>query len=72
VLEHNSATVAFGEYQGILRKARWLLRRHPDVMLLADRGFANHDLMDWLRLSSWHYAIRLPCDAVAGASRRQR
>jgi len=38
----------------------------PDVMLLADRGFANHDLMDWLRLSSWHYAIRLPCDAVAG------
>jgi len=27
VLEHNSATVAFGEYQGILRKARWLLRR---------------------------------------------
>lgn len=70
VLEHNSATVAFGEYQGILRKARWLLRRHPDVMLLADRGFANHDLMDWLRLSSWHYAIRLPCDVLLqGASR---
>jgi len=59
VLEHNSATVAFGEYQGYCEK-RWLLRRHPDVMLLlADRG-ANHDLMDWLRLSSWHYAIRLP------------
>jgi len=42
----------------------------PDVMLLADRGFANHDLMDWLRLSSWHYAIRLPCDVLLqGASR---
>jgi len=71
VLEHNSATVAFGEYQGILRK-RWLLRRHPDVMLLADRGFANHDLMDWLRLSSWH-AIRLPCDVLLqGQAIRQR
>jgi len=31
------------EYQPLLRKARWLLRHHPDVMVLADRGFANHD-----------------------------
>jgi len=45
VLEHGSATVAFKEYQPLLRKARWLLRHHHDVMLLADRGFANHDLM---------------------------
>jgi len=37
VLEHNSATVAFKEYRGVLQ-ARWLLRHHPDVMLLADRG----------------------------------
>lgn len=40
VLEHRSATVAFGEYQGLLRQAHWLLRHHPDVMLLADRGNA--------------------------------
>ena len=33
-----SATVAFKEYKVLLRKARWLLRHHPDVMLLADRG----------------------------------
>lgn len=38
VLEHGSATVAFQEYQPLLRKARWLLRQHGDVMLLADRG----------------------------------
>lgn len=70
VLEHNSATVAFGEYQPMLRKARWLLRHHPDVMLLADRGFANHQLMHWLAQSSWHYAVRLPCDVLLqGASR---
>lgn len=37
VLEHGSATVAFEEYQPVLRRARWLLRHHPDVMLLADR-----------------------------------
>lgn len=64
VLEHGSATVAFGEYQPILRKARWLLRQHPDVMLLADRGFANHQLMEWLQASRWHYCLRLPCDVL--------
>jgi hypothetical protein len=40
VLEHESATVAFLEYISLLRKARWLLRKYPDVMLLADRAFA--------------------------------
>jgi len=39
-LGFNSATVAFSEYRRLLRTARWLLRRHPDVMLLADRGNA--------------------------------
>jgi hypothetical protein len=43
VLEHSSATVAFKEYEVMLRKARWLLRGHSDIMLLADRGFTNHD-----------------------------
>lgn len=64
VLEHGSATVAFKEYKVLLRKARWLLRHHPDVMLLADRGFANHELMGWLRGSCWHYCLRLPCDVL--------
>ncbi|WP_369126597.1 transposase, partial [Vogesella mureinivorans] len=70
VLEHGSATVAFGEYKGLLRKARWLLRYHPDVMLLADRGFANHALMQWLRSSGWHYCLRLPCDVLLHGTRR--
>jgi len=33
-------------------------------MLPADRGFANHELMVWLRNSQWHYAIRLPRDVL--------
>lgn len=37
VLEHSSSTVAFGEYQPLLRRAHWLLRHHRAVMLLADR-----------------------------------
>lgn len=70
VLEHGSATVAFEAYQPLLRKARWLLRQHPDVMLLADRGFANHELMRWLQASRWHYCLRLPCDVILhGASK---
>ena len=73
VLEHGSATVAFKEYQSLLRKARWLLRQHPDVMLLADRGFANHELMGWLQASRWHYCLRLPCDVLLhGASKYPR
>jgi hypothetical protein len=72
VIEHDSATVAFGDYEKLLRKARWLLRGYCDVMLLADRAFACHDLMAWLKLTTWfgrctaqrHYALRLKCDVL--------
>lgn len=70
VLEHGSATVAFKEYKPLLRKARWLLRHHPDVMLLGDRGFANHDLMSWLLSCSWHYCLRVPSDVHLHGIRR--
>ena len=70
VIEHGSASVAFEQYQGLLRKARWLLRHHPDVMLLADRGFANHQLLQWLGCGAWHYCVRLPCDVVVQGARR--
>jgi hypothetical protein len=70
VLEHGSATVSFQEYKPLLRKARWLLRHHNDVMLLADRGFANHELMSWLQVSGWHYCLRLPADVLLHGARR--
>jgi len=62
VIEHPSASVSYSEYAPLLRKARWLLRAYPDVMLLADRGFANHQLLEWLKRSGWHWCIRLPSD----------
>lgn len=64
VLEHESATVAFSDYERLLRKVRWLLRGYSDVILLADRAFACHDLMAWLKLTNWHYALRLKCDVL--------
>lgn len=70
VLEHGSASVGFEQYKGLLRQARWLLRHHPDVMLLADRGFANHELMGWLKAGCWHYCLRLPCDVWLQGCRR--
>lgn len=70
VLEHGSATVAFREYQPLLRKAKWLLSHHPNVIMLADRGFANHNFLSWLQASSWHYCIRIPCDTRLHGIRR--
>ena len=39
-------------------------------MLLADRGFANHDLLAWLSQSRWRYCLRLPSDVVVHGPRR--
>ena len=64
VKEHNSATIGFEAYRPLLRKASWLLRKHQDVMLLADRGFANQALLRWVKLKTWHYSIRVPNDTL--------
>jgi Transposase DDE domain len=70
VMEHKSSTVRFIEYKPMLKLAHHLLSRYSDVMLLADRGFANHELMTWLENSNWHYCLRLPCDVVLHGARR--
>ena len=72
VIEHQSASVAFEVYQPLLRKASWLLRHHRDVMLLADRGFANQTLLKWLRHRQWHWAIRVPRDTLIHGVHRWR
>ncbi|MEO1672505.1 MAG: transposase [Cyanobacteria bacterium J06631_2] len=70
VIEHKSSTVAFQEYKLMLRLSHRLLLQHPNVMLLADRGFANHQLIYWLKKSNWHYCLRLPCDVTIHRARR--
>ncbi len=70
VLEHKSSTVAFEEYKLILRLAQRLLSGYSNIMLLADRGFGNHELVNWLQNSSWHYCLRLPCDVTLHGARK--
>ena len=70
VLEHKSSTVAFTEYKLMLRLAAKLLSSHTNIMLLADRGFANHELVSWLQNSDWHYCLRLPCDVILHGVRK--
>ena len=70
VLEHKSSTVAFSEYKLMLRLATKLLSSYPNIMLLADRGFANRELVSWLQNSDWHYCLRLPCDVILHGVRK--
>jgi hypothetical protein len=70
VMEHKSSTVGFKEYKPMLKLANYLLSQYSDVMLLADRGFANHELMSWLENSNWHYCLRLPCDVILHGARK--
>jgi hypothetical protein len=71
VMKHKSSTVGFKEYKPMLKLAHHLLSQYSDVMLLADRGFANHELMAWLKNNSnWHYCLRLPGDLVLHGVRR--
>ena len=60
VLEHGSAQVAFRVYRPLLQRAAALLPRHRGkVVLLADRGFADVDLLRLCRDLDWRYRLRI-------------
>lgn len=59
VLEHGSAQVSYDTYKALLDKAAALLPPHCRVVLLADRGFADTDLMAHLQRLGWHWRIRI-------------
>ena len=60
VLEHASSAVAFDAYKDLLNKAaRLLLPFQCPVVFLADRGFADTDLMAHLNNLGWQWRIRL-------------
>ncbi|MCA1838054.1 MAG: hypothetical protein LC674_04630 [Actinobacteria bacterium] len=59
VLQHASAQVAFKVYQDLLARAALLLPRRCKVILLADRGFADTELMAHLQRLGWHWRIRI-------------
>ena len=59
VLKHSSAQVSFDAYKELLDRAALLLSQRGNVILLADRGFADTALMAHLQRLGWHWRIRI-------------
>lgn len=60
VIAHNSSAVAFASYQDLLDRAATLLPWDCRVVFLADRGFADTNLMAYLSHTlHWHWRIRI-------------
>jgi hypothetical protein len=58
VLEHGSASVSFTDYAAVVKEVSLLLPLHCQVVLLADRGFADVNLMQLAVQLGWHFTIR--------------
>ena len=59
VLEHGSSSVAYTVYAYLLDAAAQLVPADCAVVFLADRGFADIDLMQHLKHLGWHWRIRI-------------
>lgn len=60
VLRHGSSSVRFEVYQLMLKRAARLVPAGVSVRFLADRGFADTQLMGYLRDElQWHFRIRV-------------
>ena len=59
VLEHGSSSVSYVVYKDLLDKTTLLLPAQCRVVFLADRGFADTDLMRHLKRLGWHWRIRI-------------
>jgi len=59
VIEHGSAAVSFDVYQDLLEEANRRLPFTCKVVFLADRGFADTQLMRHLSKMGWHFRIRI-------------
>jgi hypothetical protein len=59
VLEHGSAAVAYDVYKALLDKANTLVPFACKVVLLADRGFTDTELLRHLMHLGWHFRLRI-------------
>jgi hypothetical protein len=59
VIDHRSAAVAYEVYKVLLEKAATLVPFACSVVCLADRGFADTELMQHLQRLGWHFRIRI-------------
>lgn len=75
VLKHGSSSVAFTAYRDLLDAASRLLPLYFDgsVVFLADRGFADTELMYYLSETlKWHYRIRIKSNFLVKRPGHQR
>lgn len=59
VLEHGSAMVAYDVYKAFLEKANTLMPCACQVVLLADRGCTDTELLRHLKRLGWHCRLRI-------------
>jgi hypothetical protein len=60
VMKHRSSSVEFAAYQSMLKRATRLIPEGVSVRFLADRGFADTELMRYLRDElHWNFRIRV-------------
>lgn len=63
VIEHKSSSISFDVYEQLLRRVSRLLPPLARVRFMADRGFADTTLMQYLEQNlGWHYRIRVKND----------
>jgi hypothetical protein len=58
VIQHNSASVSYRDYKGLLHMALLVLPSGCPVILLADRGFVHAELVKFARDHHWGYRLR--------------
>lgn len=59
VIKHGSSSVKISTYQDLLKRGSKLLPINVKVILLADRGFANPQLVHYVRKLGWQCRIRV-------------
>lgn len=62
VIEHGSSAVSYEVYHELLDEVQTRLPFACQVVFLADRGFADTQLMARLRQLGWHWRIRIKCN----------
>ena len=74
VIEHASAQVSTAQLLPVLAHVKGMLDfvGIRDVCLLADRGFCNVDLMDWLWACGWRHRLRIKSTLILADPQGQR
>jgi hypothetical protein len=71
VIEHGSSTIAFETYRSLLDQAYWYLPLKTNIVFLADRGFADTELMRYLSdVLRWHWRIRIKSSFCVSAKQQ--